>query len=59
MPLQDIAILTLIVSVFVSFGATLGWVTWYCSDNRKRASHRVGRRDDHYPSHPNLMMDDD
>ena len=59
MPVHDIVILTLIVAVFTTFGAVLGWLTWYCSDKRKRPVQRRGHRDYVYPSGRGLITDDD
>jgi hypothetical protein len=59
MPLQDILILALIVSVFAAFGVILGSVTWYCSDKRKRVGRRGGHRHYDFPSHASLLTDDD
>ena len=57
MPVFDIAVLTLIVAVFTTFGVVLGWLTWYCSDKRRHAKHYAGHR--HYPTHSGLITDDD
>jgi len=42
MPVFDIIALTVIVGIFATFGAVLGWVSWYCADRHKRpkAKHR-------------------
>jgi hypothetical protein len=47
MPLFDIIVLATIVTVFVSFGAVLGFLTWYCSDKRKHG-HRSGQHPAHH-----------
>ena len=40
MPLFDAVALTLIVAVFVTFGAVLAWVSWYCRDAASHDAHR-------------------
>jgi hypothetical protein len=59
MPVQDIVILALIVSLFAMFGGLLGWATWYCSEKRKHGIRHDDRWQGHYPSNPNLLSDDD
>jgi len=59
MPLYDIVILALIVSVFAAFGGLMGWATWYSSPKRKNVRRGVDSRQVYYPSHANLQTDDD
>jgi len=58
MPPQDIAILTIIAGVFVTFGVVLGWVSWYSRDGAQGA-RRTAAGHGKYPSHPGLLTDDD
>ena len=58
MPAHDIAVLTLIVSVFITFGVVLAALTWYCSDKRKRAIPHGGHRRYDYPTQGNIVVDD-
>ena len=54
MPLRDIVVLTLIVSMFTLFGVVLASVCWYCRDaGGKRRRRRA------YPAPSNLITDDD
>jgi hypothetical protein len=59
MPVFDIVVLSLIVAVFTTFGVVLGWLTWYCSDSRKRPIRHAGHRHYGFPSGGGLITDDD
>jgi hypothetical protein len=59
MPVFDIIVLSGIVAVFSIFGLVLAFLTWYCSDKRKRPAQRGGQRDYHYPNGGGLITDDD
>jgi hypothetical protein len=59
MPLQDVLVLAVIVGAFSTFGAVLGFLTWYCGDKRKLAVQRRGHRDYGYPASRRLIVDDD
>ena len=59
MPVHDIIILSAIVGAFTTFGIVLGFLTWYCSDKRKRPVQRHGHRDYGYPTGGTLITDDD
>lgn len=59
MPLRDIVVLSLIVSVFVTFAVVLGGVSCYCRGGAARSRrHAAGRRAD-YPTDGGLITDDD
>jgi hypothetical protein len=59
MPVFDIIVLSCIVMVFIAFGVALGFLTWYCSDKRKRAVPHGNRRHYDYPTHGDWVPDDD
>lgn len=59
MPLRDIVVLGLIVSVFVTFGLVLGAVSWYCRGSATRSPRRAGERRADYPTGGRLITDDD
>ena len=59
MPVFDILVLSTIVTVFTAFGLVLGFLTWYCSDKRKRPVLHRGHRDYLYPTNNELITDDD
>lgn len=52
----QIAILTLIVGVFFTLGAVLGWASWY---TRPRLDSRPGNKHGAYPAGRGLIVDDD
>lgn len=54
MPITDIVVLTAIVLVFATFGATLFGVTWYCGHTKK--PQRPGLV---HPANAHLVTDDD
>jgi len=56
MPLSDITVLTLILTVFISFGVLLGSLSWYCRDtsSREKQQHR-----NYAAARAGLMFDDD
>lgn len=56
MTYSQIAILTLIVGVFTTFGVVLAAITWYC---RPQAQRRVRRQRGVYPTGSGLITDDD
>jgi len=58
MPVHDIIILSLIVSVFTAFGVVLGGLTWYCSDKRKHPVTHAGHRHYGYPRNADVIVDD-
>jgi hypothetical protein len=58
MPIQDIIVLSLIVTVFTAFGIILAGVTWYCSDKRKRLVTRGGHRNSGFPRGADVIVDD-
>jgi hypothetical protein len=55
MPVHDIVVLTLIVTVFVAFGIVLAWVRWYC----ERPHQRENNRHSGYPTHSQHFVVDD
>jgi hypothetical protein len=60
MPVHDIVVLSLIVSVFMSFGVLLGGVSWYCRGPRAhdaRRGHSDSRREA-YPTGAGLIIED-
>jgi hypothetical protein len=59
MPVFDIIVLAVIVTVFTTFGLVLGFLTWYCSDKRKRPVGEHGHRHYDYPTGSGLITDDD
>lgn len=59
MPLRDIVVLGLIVSVFVTFGIVLGAVSWYCRGSATRSQRRAGDWPADYPTGGGLVTDDD
>ena len=58
MPIFDIVVLSAIGSVFVTFGAVLGWLTWFCRDNRLQKRQGAGHRHPHFPVGSAFMTDD-
>ena len=58
MPLFDIIVLSVFIAMFVTFGAVLAAVCWYCSDKRKHASDGAARHYK-YPNGNYLITDDD
>ena len=58
MPLFDMIVLSTIVAVFATFGVVLGFLTWYCSDKRKRPIDRAGHRHYDFPRDADIIVDD-
>ena len=58
MPVHDIIVLSLIVTVFITFGIVLAGLTWYCSEKRKRPTTHAGHRHYDYPHGADVIVDD-
>jgi len=59
MPLRDILVLGLIVSVFATFAIVLGAVSWYCRGSATRLPRRAADQRADYPTGGGLIADDD
>ena len=56
MPLHNIIILSLIVTVFTAFAVVLAGLSWYCRDQRPTVHQR--HRHDAYPRGADIIVDD-